>query len=279
MTTLRTLLFALVLVPAVVACDEALDEAIDLVATDNPEAELAVDAMQQGSLEGALLAALLDNVELTDVLADMAADGRLDLDTTFTPAGCIQSTLPPDSVSLTFDNCSGPYGLTGLSGAANLTFLNSGEEGVEVNLTAVGLEVNGATVGVSVQGTAADSDAGVRQYDLTTGGAGATRDGVPVGRAGNYTATVDAGCLVLEGAWSITIETDAKVATFTNFKRCAAACPDSGSLVWAGSELSSDDIVGGAEGLALTFRNGSDTVAWVDGDAKAGVTRLECGGN
>jgi hypothetical protein len=268
----------------ITACDEALDAAIDAVATDNEEAQNAVDSMQQGSLEGALHAALMDPVTLGDDVAAMVAEAEAALADTFTPAGCVTSTVTGPSASLVFQDCSGPYGLLDMSGAVNLAFSINAESQVATSMSAVGLQVNGATIGLNLQGvTTDDGTSGARTYELITGGAGATRDGVPVARAGNYTAVVEGECLVLNGAWSVTIQTDVRAATFTSFKRCASACPDSGSMVWAGAEATSEDIAAAATGLALTFVNGSDTVAWVDRDAESaagagtGVTRLSCG--
>jgi hypothetical protein len=269
-------LLAFALVP-MMACDEALDAAVDAVSEDNPEAENAVDAMQQGSLETALLAALVDPVDLTTDIAGLVAAAEAASATTFTPAGCVNALIAADNVGFTFDNCAGPYGLTGISGVATLTFTDTTAGVVSLRFAGAGLQINGATLGIGLQGSATtDTTSSLRTYTLTTAGAGATRDGVPVTRAGNFTAAVDTGCLVMQGAWTLTIQTAAKVASFRNFKRCSDACPDSGSLVWAGAELTADDIAGGAEGLALTFRSGSSTVAWVDGDAKAGITQLDC---
>jgi len=264
---------ALCLAP-LLACEETLDAAVDAVSADNPEAERAVDAMHQGSLETALLAAIMDPVALGPNIEAMWVEAEAALDDTFSPPGCVGTTFVGESLIFGFNNCAGPYGLSAITGVAKLTFLDSTAGVVGVRFSAAGLQVNGATIGIGLEGSATVGS--TRTYTLTTGGAGATREGTPVTRAGNFTANVEGECLVMQGVWTLTIQTAAKVASFRDFKRCSNACPDSGSLVWAGAELTADDIAGGAEGLALTFVDGRDSVTWVDGDAKAGITQLEC---
>lgn len=272
---------SLVAVLGAVACDEALDAAIDAVATENEEAQNAVDSMQQGSLEAALLAALMDPVTIGADIPAMIAEAEGALATTFTPADCATSEVIGDTVNVVFQDCNGPYGLDGITGGANLSLNNATDTETQLNLGGAGLQVNGATIGLGVTGSATTNGDGQRTYDLITAGTGLTRDSTPVGRAGNFTITVDGECLVMQGAWTFTIQTDVRAATFNNFKRCATTCPDSGSMVWAGAEATSDDLANETTGLALTFVSGGDTVSWVDRDAaeggvNAGVTRLTC---
>ncbi len=265
------------------ACDEVLDAALDTVATENEEAQNAVDSMQQGSLEAALLAAIMDPVVISADIPTMIAEAEGALATTFTPADCTTSEVIGDTVNVVFQDCDGPFGLDGITGGANLSLNNATDTETQLNLGGAGLTVNGATIGLGVTGSATTNGDGLRTYDLITAGTGVTRDTPPkpVGRAGNFTVVVEGECLVMQGAWTFTIQTDVRAATFNNFKRCATTCPDSGSMIWAGAEATSDDLANETTGLALTFVSGGDTVSWVDRDAaeggvNAGVTRLTC---
>jgi hypothetical protein len=282
MQTRLVALSALSLIAALgtAACDEALDAALDTVATENEEAQNAVDSMQQGSLEAAVLASIMDPVMISADIPAMIAEAEAALATTFTPADCVTSTVAADTMNVVFQDCNGPYGLDGITGGANLSLNTATEAETQLNLAGAGLQVNGATIGLGVTGSATTNGDGNRAYDLITAGTGLTRDNTPVGRAGNFTMTVEGECLVMQGAWTFTIQTDVRAATFNNFKRCDTTCPDSGSMAWAGGEATSEDLASAVGGLALTFVGGGNTVSWVQrnagGGTTPGVTRLVC---
>lgn len=253
------------------ACDDPIGDLVDqLPGHDDDEIRAAVMGMQQGSLEAALLAALTADASYGSE-AEMATAVQAQVGSVFEPSACVQSIATGDAVSLTFEECNGPYGLIGLQGAANLTFSIATDDSVGVLLTSGSIDLNGTSLAVNISGEMRDEN-GNRVYDLVTSGGGVA-SGQPITRTGQFRSALDDNCLVMDGGWAVTIGESVYPTTFARFTRCDGACPSDGTMVLGSVEV--DGVESDERAITLTFV-GSETVAWVSTDMRGGTTSLSC---
>jgi hypothetical protein len=261
---------------AALGCDELSSNLDDYLPSEaNEDAARAADSTDLGSLEAALLAATTEMVDLDATEEQMATEAAEAVDAVLEPAGCVEAVVAGATVTFTLNDCSGPYGLGGVSGVANLAFTVAGLGSVSVSLTAANIEVNNATLGVNVSGGLSANDDGNLVYELISTGGGTTADGLIVTRTGEFGMVLEGGCMTLNGGWTTTIGESAWATTITNFERCDATCPSSGTIVWGGAELEGTDAPEG-RGVTVTF-DGDDTAAWATTGLDFGQTELACG--
>lgn len=266
----------LAVMSAALGCDELSSSLDDYLPTEaNEDASRAADSTDLGSLESALLAATTEMVDLNAAEEQMATEAAEAVEAVFEPAGCVEAVVAGATVTYTLDGCSGPYGLVGVSGVANLAFTVAGLGSVAVSLTAANLEVNDATLAVNVSGGLSTNDDGNLVYELISTGGGTTADGLIVTRTGEFGMVLEGGCMTLNGGWTTTIGESAWATTITNFERCDATCPSSGTIVWGGAPLEGTEAPEG-RGVTVTF-DGDDTAAWVTTSGNFGQTELACG--
>lgn len=249
-----------------------VEDLVDIPEEDKVEIERAVLSMQQGSLETALLVALTKDVQIADDEAVMAADAGARVSTLFSPATCVESTVIQDTVSLVFDECSGPYGIKNLKGAATLGFVISALGSTSVSLTSASMDTNNTTLALNVTGEMADENG--REWTLVTSGAGVTEDLSPMTRTGSFRAKSSGMCVVLDGGWSSTVGETLSTITFAGFERCDAPCPSSGTMALA-QTAPTESVELQGEAYTMTF-NGDEQIAWANAEGKFGVVSLEC---
>lgn len=266
------------------SCSEAVDRLVDrLPDGGSEEVQAAIDGLQQGSLETALLLALTGTMEIEGSEAELAASAAAAVRDILTPSDCVLGAeVVSDTVNYALENCNGPYGLRNVTGGVNLAFvMPAGPLGTSVALTSASLDLNGAPIAINVSGGMDDND-GVREYELITAGGGVSRDGEALTRSGSFTARIEEDCMVMQGGWLSTINTDLYPTVFTGFTRCDGPCPSSGTMVLGeaqpdvdGTGDPSNEIGIEGEALTMTFV-GSRTIAWADSTGRTGATTMVC---
>ena len=259
-----------------VACDEAKDALLDQVGANDERAALAVSSMQEGSLDTAILVALTQGLTIEDDTAVMLGAVEAIARDVFTPASCLQTLVAQDTLTMTLDRCDAPFGVRAVRGALALRLPQSSLGNVLFSLSGAGLEINGRTLVVNLTGSFEDGEDG-RFWQLVTAGGGVSEARDPITRGGAFLAKVADDCVVMDGAWTLTVSETVYTLLFRSFQRCDNPCPTSGSVVFGEGEfeLADGEIAADLGAITVTFV-GSETVAWVDSERRGGVTTLTC---
>jgi len=268
---------------SVVGCDEVTERIDDVVGgdeSDREDAARAAASMDLTRLESALLSAAIDNIDDFEAApSDVAAAIAASASATFTPADCVEATAVGGTVTFQFDACSGPRGISGLSGLATLLLTEEPGASMGLVLNANNLEIAGATMSIAVNGPV--SPAG---DDLTitasTAGGGTTPDGVVVARLGGYVTELRDDCMTINGQWSSSVGEVFYATQVAEFVACGNACPSRGSLTFLGVDSAeaaqSTDPLPDGEATVLTY-DGEDTVRYVSASIATGRIPLNCG--
>jgi len=176
--------------------------------------------------------------------------------TYYTPAGCVMATASGSTVSYTFDDCEGSYGLTGVSGAVKLELSESNGQ-LAFTATSSDLTVAGEPFILDMDGTATSAG---NQRTVTVRSRSRAPSQVD-SRDVQMTMTWEAGtgCVTLNGSGGSTRGDITTTSTITGYHRCAGQCPDSGKVT-----------VDSKDGVFTTEFDGSDTavVRAPNGDTK-----------
>jgi hypothetical protein len=239
---------------------------------DSASAELAVDSTDVNQSESALYASALEGAEVAPAgvvgaaspqgVADFIAQhapGR------YQPAGCVKVTETGLTVALVFDQCTGPRGLRAISGELDLTVAPATGGAIDVTAHAVELEIGAATMNVDSSAVYTASGA-TRSLAVTTHGSGTGPLGNAIVHDGDYTATWDASCVSIDGAWSTEVGEKGR-STTASVMRCAGQCPT--------GAITRDTFAGRT--ISITF-DGSATATWTTSAGKTGTFPLACGG-
>jgi hypothetical protein len=204
-------------------------------------AEEASDSSDVADAEGNLLAVHLDGAEAakpspeSTLTADLVAQHvQAHVGTRLTPSTCVTSQLDDATATLTimYDDCTGPYGLVHVTGTLTLAFTVDASGTIGAHASGTGIMLNSVTVDV-------DADATYTPGMLTVSarGGGTGRYGHTFTHTGDYTLTWDSAtqCHTLDGNWSTTFDDNmTRTLDVTNLSRCAQSCPSSGTVVFTG---------------------------------------------
>lgn len=256
-------------------CDE-IEEALDPAADE--EANAAVASTELTRLEASLLVALADVTPL-DVMPEMMAQAVADaLPMVFTPADCVEAQVVAATVTATLDGCSGPRALA-VSGVMNVAFAAAAADSVALTLTATGLAVNGASMTINATGALGRDPDDAGRVTVTTQGGGTAADGTVIGRLGGYTTGWDASCITVDGQWTSSLGTTVFQTVVNDFRRCGAACPAAGTILYGQTEAEGVLADGGFDADAITVRfDGSSVATFVSSGARVGRVALQCEG-
>ncbi|MCA9564577.1 MAG: hypothetical protein KC561_13865, partial [Myxococcales bacterium] len=164
---------------------------------DDGGAEAAVDSMAVTTLESGLLATATEGIDPTEDLNDVAAAKATEATSLFTPEGCVTATSQGPSVTYDFDACSGPYGLSDLSGTMVVTYSVPSRNSLTVTLATTELGAENATFTSNATATFTIDDNQVQSLDVSTGGAGSSNGDTFVTRTGVYMVEVSETCLAI----------------------------------------------------------------------------------
>ena len=245
---------------ALTACDRGVD--------DEEIAEAAASSSGAGQAEASLLASAVDGAlaagvapatpETVATFIATHAPGR------YAPAGCATVTQAGLTVTIAFDQCTGPRGLRQLDGTLALTVAPAAGGAVAITAHAVDLSIGRATI--DVDATAVYTVTGAdHALDVTTHSAGIGPMGYALVHDGDYTATWDASCGAIDGAWS-SARGDASRSTTVSVMRCLDACPT--------GTVTRTTVRGNT--IELTF-DGTATATWSSSAGGSGSFALPCG--
>jgi hypothetical protein len=174
----------------------------------------------------------------------------------FLPAGCLVVTNPTAaSVQYTFNDCTGPRGLTHLTGVLNVDYTTTANS-LTLTMTAMGMKVNRATIDWNATAVTTASGA-MRTMQWTGHFTGTTGGGRAIERDNTKTVTWTVGdsCFEINGT-SVGNVTGKDLKTeLIDYKRCRAACPE------AGSEIK---ITRESTGRTVDLTYGTDTATFTD---------------
>jgi hypothetical protein len=260
----RSLLFCAALVPFVACKDDggtADDEATaaaqggDSVQVTDDEAQTVALTLDGSGSVGKLPAAQT-GVELA--VAAMARVGAA-----LTPPSCHGATQSGATVTYSFSECTGPYGMAHLTGTVVAVYSVSAA-GASVHVTTTDFHVNQSTISVDADATYSD-DGGSKSLTVSTDSSGTGPLGHTFTHEGDYTLAWTATCHTLDGSWSTTANGLARTTSVSDLSRCEGFCPASGGSI-------SHTYRNGAT-LTLTYEGA--TLHWA-GNNRSGTIALTC---
>ncbi len=228
-------------------------------------ASQAADSSDVVHGESAMLITATDGIDSTMSSEQAAGTAADHVGTFYRPAGCLTKALSGNVLTLTFDDCTGPYGLVHVTGVVEVTYtIDAGVIGYHA--TSTGLHVNGAVVDIDNEGTYAKTG-DTATIEAKTGGAGVGPRGNRITRNGTYTFgwNSSTSCMDLDGSWMTTVGALDWTTTVSGFHGCDGTCPASGSIRWENSH----------NGLTLSF-DGTSHPAWSTDSGKSGTVSLFC---
>lgn len=182
--------------------------------------------------------------------------------TYFTPAGCAMATASGSTVTYTFDNCEGSYGLTSVSGAVKLELSESNGQ-LAFTASSTDLTAGGHPFILDLSGTATRSG---NQLTVMMRSHSRAPDIVDARDAQiSMTWEQGTGCVTLNGQGSSTRRDMTTTSTITDYRRCQGQCPSSGKVT-----------VDGTYGTFTTEFDGSSTVKVRAPDGKTKSFDLQC---
>ncbi|HEX4460277.1 MAG TPA: hypothetical protein VIA18_20000 [Polyangia bacterium] len=237
--------------------------------TDVGNASAALDSSDATSTESALYITTTDGTEAATSDNEAATMASAGVQTWYQPASCVVSAAVGNVVTYTLTNCTGPWGLTHVSGVATVTYTVQ-VDGVHAAIAASALSVNGATLSFDSQAVYSVSGSD-KQLTVTSDGSGTGARGNGITRKGDYTASWNTSteCATLDGSWSTTVGAAVWSTTVAGYARCKSACPTAGTMTYTGG-LSH-------ETLTVSFDGGADAT-WSSTRGGSGTVVLFCGG-
>jgi hypothetical protein len=237
--------------------------------SDHAVAEFAIDSGDSGQAEGSLLAAALDGVGLglgqaaPATPADLAAAISARLAARFSPAGCATSTIAASSLTVSFNNCTGPRGLRAVNGTFHLAVTSVSGASAKVTAEATDFQIGAATLNLDLTATYAVSGTGYSlAVETRSGGVGPF--GHTLDHSGAYQATWDASCTNLAGAWSTALDGRTRSIN-VDLRRCVASCA-TGTVTRTTRD-----------GRMITIALDGTNATWTSSTGRTGTLPLRCG--
>jgi hypothetical protein len=254
---------SLVLFGSLAACVHRGDGGVDT-------AESAVDSSDSTEAEGNLMMSAVDGADGTaaapltsdQVAVRIAANIGLRW-----AAGCAQVTQSGATITVVYNDCTGPRGLVHVTGTLVLAVSVSATGVISVHGTSDDMQVNRATLVIDANATYAVSGTS-HTLTVATNGSGTGPRGNTIEHQGNYTISWDTAsqCGSIDGMWSTDLG-DLSRSNDVNIDRCAGGCP-TGTLTHT--------FLRGAS-ITVTF-DGSATATWTSSTGGHGSVTLACGG-
>ncbi|HEX4453177.1 MAG TPA: hypothetical protein VH143_20035 [Kofleriaceae bacterium] len=240
--------------------------------SDSPDsAAAAADSQEAVGDEADIMTASVDasgTVTASVDAASAASTIAANLAAKWTGA-CAVATASGANVTVTYNDCTGPYGLVHVTGELDLTISINAQGALAVHATANDLEVNAATLDFTADGTLSESGT-MKTLSVTANGTGTGPRGNAIDHNGAYTVTWDptSACRSISGSWSTDLTSPVATAERANtvdLMRCGAACP-TGTMA--------HKFLGGST-LSVTF-DGTATAAWSSSLNLSGTIALDC---
>lgn len=236
-------------------------------------AESAIDSSDGVSAEGNVMMAEVDGADMTGLTAltgdQVAVRVAANVALRWQPSGCATVDQQGATVTVTYNDCTGPRGLVHVTGTLTVVLSVSATGGISAHATATGFQVNRATLDIDADATYAVSGTS-HSLTVTSTGEGTGPRGNAIDHQGDYTITWDTAsqCGSIDGMWSTDITTPVATAERSNdvdLSRCAGGCP-TGTMT--------HHFLGGAS-ITVTF-DGTATAAWTASTGRSGTVQLLC---
>ena len=237
---------------------------------DVETAEATLDSSDTVEAEGNLMMAMIDGADMAATPDQVAARIAANVALRWQPSGCAVQTSQGNTITITYNDCTGPRGLVHVNGQIILTVTVKLDGTIVVHGTSSNLTVNDATLAISADAAYATTGSGHTLIVSTTGSAVGPR-GSELDHVGNYTINWDTSsqCGSLAGTWATdatrTDGTTAPRSTTSNVMRCAGSCP-LGTVTRR--------FVSGTS-VTVTF-DGTATARWQTSTGRSGAIELAC---
>lgn len=214
---------ALLLCLAATACDG------ELAFDDDGDVGVGTDTIE-GTAQTQALLSVTSDAAMGAIGAEMAATvAAQNSGTFFQPMGCLATQRNGATVTYTFTNCTGPYGLVNLNGTLNATFSNVTPTARTVAVTG---EVRANRFTLRPNASAQITYMGAtRLATVTLMGGGTSPRGNTWTNTGTYMSTWNGTCLGLSGRVSSTANGATVAVDVASYNRCRGGCPDAGGRV------------------------------------------------
>ena len=262
---MRNVLAFVLLGSMLVACLRNKDEEV-------MSAESALDSADSVHAEGNLMMANVDGADMAGVTALTGEEVAIRIAANIGlrwPSSCRTITTNGASITITYNDCTGPRGLVHVSGQLVLTVSVRLDGTIIVHGTSGNLSVNDAHLVVDVD--AAYSISGTNHtLAITTNGSSTGPRGNELDHVGEYTIAWDSAsqCGSLSGSWATEATIDGRTATRTtsvDLQKCLGSCPI-GTI---------DRTYRTGATLTVTF-DGTATAEWQTSTGRAGTITLQC---
>jgi hypothetical protein len=180
------------------------------------------------------------------------------------PATCHSVTTNGATDVFSYNDCTGPRGLTHMTGTMTVTY-SVDVQGVHAHSTATSFVINQSTLDIDATATYT-ATSGSRSLTVTSTSSGTGPLGHSVTRQGSYTVTWTSTCHTLDGSWSTTANGLTGSLTVTQVTRCSGHCPEAGGSV-THTKLSGVTVTITYDGTAIAH--------WTSG-SKSGSIQLSC---
>ena len=193
--------------------------------------------------------------------------------TLYSPAGCVITNAGAESVTLTFKDCSGPWGLVHLRGSVTVGPPPGSLAPGMIEVSATNLVMDQANVTFSAQASIRSMGPAARVLTWSPAISGFTARGRSFHSEGNWSVawTLGGTCIDVTsmGDQAIVDTSPLVIEQATGLKRCNADCPTAGTLVV------SNQVSNGPLSEVITF-NGQDIVAFSGSSGNSDI-QLACG--
>lgn len=232
---------------------------------DSVAAEIAVDSADSSTAESSLLAASIDGLVLGQISAnpnEVSAAISARFSARFSPAGCATSSLDNATLTIDFNNCTGPRGLGHVDGTLQLSVTNVSLTSLAISANAADLELGESTVSFDTTATYALVNGQLTlAVDSTSSGVGPF--GHEIEHEGNFLTTWDLNCTTVEGSWSTS--RDGRTRSLeVDVRRCAGACA-TGTITRTTRD-----------GRTIDITLDGSVAAWVSSTGRTGTFNLRC---
>jgi len=235
---------------------------------DVAAAELASDSTGVSQAEGSMLASIVEGAEGASGVAPATPEGvaafiAMRAPTRFIPAGCATATRSGASVTLVFNDCTGPRGLRRVDGTITVNAM-AASSGIAITATGADVQIGQATIDFDTMATYSVAN-GAASLVVSTTSSGVGPLGRDIAHDGDYTVTWTSTCVAIEGEWS-TEAGDLRRSTTADLMRCLDECPNGNITRNTFNNRT----------IEVTF-DGTSTAKWSTSAGRSGTFQLACG--
>ncbi len=224
-------------------------------------AEHGVESLDTVAVEAMFIVAGMDGMTPSTTPTEAASNAASQAGVFF-GAGCFTTSIDGPAVTYELVDCTGPFGLSGITGTVTTTYRNDGM-GVGFDVVAGSLTVGGTAARFTV---AAEVSNDVTRASVMSMAEIVGPRGILVGRDGPYAMRYGAStrCAAIDGTFTTTVETTMWQTTVTEWQICPTRCAR-GTIALSGDA-----------GSVTITSDGTPTASWDAGGDGTGTIPLIC---